>query len=61
MLRGLDDHHWPRIRQVAIELHDVDGRLEATRSLLTQHGLRVFTEQDALMAKIRTWNVYAVR
>eukprot|EP00752_Nemacystus_decipiens_P003003 g2786.t1 len=34
VLHGIDDDHWPKIRQIALEVHDVDGRLAATVSLL---------------------------
>ncbi|CAM9464824.1 unnamed protein product [Scytosiphon promiscuus] len=34
VLHGIDDEDWPKIRQVALEVHDVDGRLAATVDLL---------------------------
>jgi FkbM family methyltransferase len=45
VLQGIDDSDWPRIRQLAIEVHDVDGRVERMRELLTAKGYRVAVEQ----------------
>ena len=46
VLRGLksaDD--WRRIEQVVLEVHDINGRLDACVSLLRRHGFRVKCEQ----------------
>eukprot|EP00903_Cladosiphon_okamuranus_P007602 g7373.t1 len=34
VLHGIDDDDWPKIRQVALEVHDVEGRLAAVVGLL---------------------------
>jgi len=44
-LQGIDESDWPRIRQLAIEVHDVDGRAERMRDLLEAKGYRVVVEQ----------------
>ena len=38
ILRSVEAEHWPKIRQVAVELHDIDGRLEQARALLASAG-----------------------
>ena len=38
VLAGIEDADWDRIRQVVLEVHDRDGRLEQVRSLLREHG-----------------------
>ena len=38
VLRGIDAAHWPRIRQVVMEVHDSDGRLDQVRALLRAQG-----------------------
>ncbi|CAM9293383.1 unnamed protein product, partial [Ectocarpus sp. 12 AP-2014] len=35
VLHGIDDDDWPKIRQIALEVHDIDGRLAATIRTLT--------------------------
>lgn len=38
VLQGLSPAHWPRVRQVVMEVHDLDGRLAAVCALLRAHG-----------------------
>ena len=45
VLEGIDEADWPRIRQLAIEVHDIDGRVERMREVLTAKGYRVVVEQ----------------
>ncbi len=61
VLAGIAEADWPKIRQVAVELHDQDGRLDRIRSLLSGHGYNVTTEQDSLHAGTVVHFVYAVR
>lgn len=39
VLLGIADAHWPRIHTLALEVHDVDGRLERIEELLRSHGI----------------------
>ena len=43
VLKGIDDQDWPKIEAVVIEVHDVDGRLDEIKSLLTMHHISDFT------------------
>jgi amino acid adenylation domain-containing protein/FkbM family methyltransferase len=61
VLLGIDAAHWPRVRQVAVEVHDVDGRLARVRDLLAHHGFAVASEQDAALTGTALHNVYAIR
>jgi hypothetical protein len=61
VLAGIVAADWPKIRQVAVELHDQDGRLDQIRSLLAGRGYHVVTEQDSLHAGTVVHFVYAVR
>jgi FkbM family methyltransferase len=45
VLEGIDESDWPRIRQLAIEVHDVNGRVARMRELLEAKGYRVVVEQ----------------
>ena len=58
---GLAEEHWPRIRQVAVEVHDVEGRLERVTAMLESRGFRVAVEQDSALRRTRLYNVFAVR
>lgn len=61
VLQGIDDADWPKIRQVVLEVHDVDGGLERVTSLLDRQGFRIIPEQDDLYTGSRLYNLYAVR
>jgi FkbM family methyltransferase len=39
VLTGIDEPHWPLIRQVSLEVHDQDGRLARICELLSARGL----------------------
>jgi FkbM family methyltransferase len=61
VLRGLAPEDWPKVRQIAIEVHDLDGRLELVRGLLEEKGFHVSAEQDPLYRGSVMFNVYALR
>jgi len=61
VLQGIAEEDWSRIGQIAIEVHDLDGRLETIRSLLAGKGFSVAVEQDAFLAGTPIWNLYCVR
>jgi FkbM family methyltransferase len=60
VLRGLDDADWPRIRQIAMEVHDLDGRLEEVTRVLESRGFRVAVEQDEAVEGSILYNLFAV-
>lgn len=61
-LRGIDDEHWPHIRQVVAEVQDIDGRLAEVKDLLMRHGLtRMTVAQEPGFETTSMYNVYAVR
>ena len=61
VLLGIDDADWPKIQQVVLEVHDIEGRLNAIAALLERRGFRVASEQDPLYAGTNIHNIYAVR
>ena len=61
VLQGIRDEHWPRIGQIAMEVHDLDGRLERIVRLLEERGFRVAVEQDELLQGSVLYNLFAVR
>jgi|GEM_PF-1443545 len=60
VLRGIDDVDWPRIRQIVIEVHDLDGRLDEVTTLLRGRGFRVAVEQDEAVEGSILYNLFAV-
>jgi amino acid adenylation domain-containing protein/FkbM family methyltransferase len=61
VLEGVDGGHWPMIRQVVIEVHDTDGRLDRIERLLSAQGFDVHTEQDNSLSGTGLYSVYARR
>ena len=47
VLEGIDAEDWHEIRQIIVEVHDVDGRLRRLTELLRNHGSHVIVEQSA--------------
>jgi 31-O-methyltransferase len=63
VLAGIGDADWPRIRQLVIEVHDVDGRLDRMTRLLEAHGFRttIAREDWKLHELLRISTLYASR
>ncbi|MFD3698351.1 amino acid adenylation domain-containing protein [Streptomyces sp. NPDC058646] len=61
ILRGVLPEHWPLIRQVVAEVHDVDRRLAEVTGLLTAQGFRVAADRPSALADTDLVNVFAVR
>jgi amino acid adenylation domain-containing protein/FkbM family methyltransferase len=61
VLRGIRDEHWPRIRQVVVDVHDNDDRLATVLTTLAGHGLTTETETTELLADSGLVTVFAIR
>ena len=60
VLLGIADEHWKIIKQISMEVHDNDGRLQEVVDYLTSHGFRIMTLQDELLEGTDRYNLYAV-
>jgi FkbM family methyltransferase len=61
VLEGIEPADWPRVRQVVLEVHDVDGGLGRVTGLLERQGFQVTAEQDDMYAGSLLYNLYAIR
>lgn len=62
IFRGIETMDWRIIRQVVVEVHDLDGRLETITALLREHGLgEIFVEQPPTLTNSNIFNVFATR
>ena len=61
VLHGLEPEDWPKVRQIAMEVHDLDGQLARTQDLLAEKGFNVVVEQDPLYRTSVMYNLFAVR
>lgn len=61
VILGIDEGDWKKIRQIVIEVHDVDGRLERMIAQLRNQEYQVTVEQDQMYEGSLLYNLYAVR
>nr|QEO74779.1 condensation domain-containing protein [uncultured bacterium] len=59
ILNGIRPEDWKKIRQLVIEVHDLDGRLGKMVSILEEHGFEVIAEQDEVFSGSVLHYVYA--
>ena len=55
--------HWAKIRQVAVEVHDIDGRMARLEKMLQSHGFttEAVQEDSAWMKMFGVHKIFAVR
>src|SRR5262249_35612656 len=61
VLSGIEDEDWKKIRQIVIETHDLDDRVEALTTLLRARDYDVYVEQDPLLKGTDLFNIYVMR
>lgn len=62
IFRGIEATDWRKIRQVVVEVHDLDDRLDAMTALLREHGLtEIVVEQPPTLTNSNIYNVFATR
>ena len=62
VLFGIEEQDWHKIKQVVIEVHDLDGRVDKIKALLEEHGLsKITVEQEPVFNGSNIFNFYAVR
>jgi FkbM family methyltransferase len=62
VLLGIENYHWPLIKQVVVEVYNLDNRLDKITALLKEKGFSQVTveEEDAMRAS-NLYNVYAIK
>lgn len=61
VLAGIDAGDWEKVRQIVLEVHDVDDRLGRLRRLLVDKGFDLRVDQDELYVGSNVHLVYARR
>ena len=61
VIEGIAETDWPKIRQLVVEVHDFNGRLEQISDHLRARGFQVAIEQDDHYEKSMLYNVFARR
>jgi FkbM family methyltransferase len=60
VLAGIEDQDWPKIRQLVVEVHDIDHRVDQVTALLRERGF-VNIAVDPSVPIFGVFNVYARR
>lgn len=59
---GIEEQDWVKIKQVVVEVHDLDYRVEKIKALLNEHGFyKITVEQEPMLQKSNIFNLYALR
>jgi FkbM family methyltransferase len=62
VMLGFTTEDWLKVRQVVIEIHNLDNRLDTIQSLLSQVGFKILAiDQDNLFKGSNIYNLYASR
>ncbi len=62
VLLGIEKQDWQKIKQVVVEVHDLDNRVEKITALLKEHRLSEITvEQEPILKGSDTFTLYALR
>ncbi|PSB17676.1 non-ribosomal peptide synthetase [Phormidesmis priestleyi ULC007] len=61
VLDGIDAEDWQKIKQLIVEVHDIDGRLEHVKARLARYGFQVQVAQDNLLKGTNLYKIYGHR
>ncbi|MEH2196819.1 amino acid adenylation domain-containing protein [Nostoc sp.] len=62
ILQGIQDHHWPLIKQIAMEVHDQEGStIKHVMQLLENKGFQFVVDEESLLHGSGLFNIYATR
>jgi FkbM family methyltransferase len=62
IMNGIDPEDWPKIRQIVVETHAVDGSVsKKIDSLLKENGFTTIIEHDKKFSNEYTPNIYAIK
>lgn len=59
VLAGINEPDWRRVRQITMQVHDIDDRVAAVRAELERRGFRVAVDQDPLLEGTDIFDLYA--
>ena len=61
VLKGICEEDWHKIKQLVIEVHDINGRLAEIKLLLEEHNYQVTVVRDSLLEATPLYSLYAKR
>jgi rhamnosyltransferase subunit B len=61
VLAGIGGDNWAKIRQIVLEIHDIDGRAKVIEELLARKGFEVVLDREPVYERLNIYNAYAKR
>uniref|UniRef100_UPI00261D43A4 FkbM family methyltransferase n=1 Tax=uncultured Aquimarina sp. TaxID=575652 RepID=UPI00261D43A4 len=61
VLNGIEENDWNKIKQIVIEVHDKESRLEKIIKLLSEKGYKIDVEQESDLINSKLYVVYGVK
>ncbi|OLT62072.1 non-ribosomal peptide synthetase [Moorena bouillonii] len=61
VLEGIESEDWSKIKQIVVEVHDINGRLAAVEELLKAQGYQLKIQQETFLEKTQIYNIYGLR
>jgi FkbM family methyltransferase len=62
VLEGIKADHWPMIKTMVIEVHDLNGRLQKMKQLLSEKGFNhLHAERESGLEETPMYNLFALR
>ena len=59
VLDGIDENDWPIIKQIVLETHDINNRLNKIKNKLKKHGFTLKVEKEPSLKETDLFNIYA--
>ena len=60
-LNGIDEIHWPLIKQIVLEVHNINDRLNKIINILKKQGFKLKIEKEPTLKETDLFNIYAKR
>ena len=61
VLEGIEEEEWEKIRQIIVEVHEIEGRVRKVEEKLRSKGYEVKVRQEKGLESSRQYSIYAVR
>jgi len=61
VLSGIEEEDWGKIKQIVIEVHDIEDRVARISEMLERSGFELKIEQERLLRNTGLYNIYAIR
>lgn len=62
VILGIKEQDWSLIKQVVIEVHDINCRVQEITNILEKHGFnKIIVEQEPIFKGSDTYNIYALK